>query len=269
MGGERILGIVQRLVVVAAIACALRADAEPAETVDLEFVGAPLVELLPILAEVGGVNIVLLGDSPRVDVRYKRVPWDRALDDLVARAKLAKLRDRGVILVADPATIAARRKAPRRAYTRAPIDVDFADADATAAARLVATATGLAYELAGAARGATLRMRGAPSDQVIDVLSWQTGASIVDKPHPPPAAPSGCVATGGSFHDVRMVGAARRKDREWALLVDARGAPYVVEKGACVGSESARIDDVSLAYVRLVDGTAEHMIQLHPTHLPP
>lgn len=69
-------------------------------TVDLDLKSADLVNVFRLLAEVGHVNIVVVGEmSGTVTMRLRHVPWDQALD-VIARAKgLVLERDGNIILV--------------------------------------------------------------------------------------------------------------------------------------------------------------------------
>jgi type IV pilus assembly protein PilQ len=51
------------------------------QTVDLDFQGAPIRELLRTIADVAKISIVIPDDiDPKVTVKLKRVPWDQALE---------------------------------------------------------------------------------------------------------------------------------------------------------------------------------------------
>src|SRR5690606_23047168 len=54
-------------------------------TVDLDFKDAPLHDLLRILSETGNIDFVVPeAIDPKVTVKLKRVPWDQALDVILA-----------------------------------------------------------------------------------------------------------------------------------------------------------------------------------------
>ena len=69
--------------------------------IDLDFKGADIHNILRLLAEVGGVNIVTSDDvKGEVTIKMRDVPWDQALD-VVLRAKvLGQVREGNLIRVA-------------------------------------------------------------------------------------------------------------------------------------------------------------------------
>lgn len=69
-------------------------------TVDLDLKSADLVNVFRLLAEVGHVNIVVVGEmSGTVTMRLRHVPWDQALDVIVRAKGLVIERDGNIILV--------------------------------------------------------------------------------------------------------------------------------------------------------------------------
>ena len=70
-------------------------------TVDLDFKDAPIHDLLRLLSDVGRVNIVIPDDiKAAVTVRMKRVPWDQALEVILASKGLWYRRDGNLYRVA-------------------------------------------------------------------------------------------------------------------------------------------------------------------------
>src|SRR5262249_54332108 len=70
-------------------------------TVELDFKDAPLHDLLRIISDTGGINIVIPeAIDPKVTVRLKRVPWDQALDVILASHGLWYRRDGNIYRVA-------------------------------------------------------------------------------------------------------------------------------------------------------------------------
>ncbi|MGE0550559.1 MAG: type IV pilus secretin PilQ [Kofleriaceae bacterium] len=70
-------------------------------TVDLEFKDAPMHDLLRAIADTGKINIVVPdGIDPKVTVRLKRVPWDQALEVILASHQLWYRRDGNLYRVA-------------------------------------------------------------------------------------------------------------------------------------------------------------------------
>jgi len=70
-------------------------------TVDFDFKDAPIHDLLRTIADVGKVNIVVPdGINARVTVRLKRVPWDQALEVILASHGLWYRRDGNLYRIA-------------------------------------------------------------------------------------------------------------------------------------------------------------------------
>ena len=114
----------------------------PAEPISLDFQDVEMRTALQLIADFAGFNLVA-GDhtTGRVTLRLVDVPWDEALDLVLATRGLGQLRTGNAILVAPVADIAAHEKAallrqreltelaPRRT---AFIPVRYADASAVA-----------------------------------------------------------------------------------------------------------------------------------------
>ncbi|MEO8704997.1 MAG: type IV pilus secretin PilQ [Kofleriaceae bacterium] len=107
-------------------------------TVDLDIQNAPMQELLRLIADVGRVNIVVPDSiNVRVTVRLKRVPWDQALEVVLASHDLWYRREGNLYRIADRKQLdkedqeaAARVEAARKAETPRPVvlPLDYASA---------------------------------------------------------------------------------------------------------------------------------------------
>lgn len=74
--------------------------------ISLDLQDADVVNVLRLLADVGGVNIVFGGDvSGKVTVNLKNIPWDQALDIVLMTNGLDKVRMGNIIRVARSETI--------------------------------------------------------------------------------------------------------------------------------------------------------------------
>ena len=87
-------------------------ESAPAEVMSLEFQDVQVRTALQVIADFAGFNLVA-GDAVtgRVTVRLMNVPWDEALDLLLATNGLGKLELGNVLLVAPAEEIAARVRA--------------------------------------------------------------------------------------------------------------------------------------------------------------
>lgn len=79
--------------------------------IDLDFHNADIHNILRLLAEVGGVNIVTSDDvSGSVTIRMRNVPWDQALDVILQAKGLGMVRRGNLIRVAPLATLEKERE---------------------------------------------------------------------------------------------------------------------------------------------------------------
>jgi hypothetical protein len=231
--------------------------------VDIDMQQVPLVDVARLLGDVGRVNIVLVDVPPetKVDVKVKRVPWDTVLADLVARSKLASMREGNVILVGDPALVAARRKV-KRTFQGPVIDIDLRDADAASAALLITTSTSKPVEFAGGTKLVSQRLRRVPRGQAVDITMLVTGGTLAANPHAPPK-PKGCIGVTSATPSLKLLGIARSGAKRYALLA-ADGTSFVVAKGDCVGTDQAPIKDIGDFFVIAKVGAEEVTLLLHP-----
>ena len=80
---------------------ATTAPATPPKTTSLDVQGTDVRDVLRLLAETGGVNIVASGEvQGTITVRLVDVPWEQALDAVLKLTGLAQERQGNVILVA-------------------------------------------------------------------------------------------------------------------------------------------------------------------------
>ncbi|MEM1416622.1 MAG: type IV pilus secretin PilQ [Myxococcota bacterium] len=109
--------------------------------IDLDFKDADIHNILRLLAEVGGVNVVTADDvGGTVTIRMRNVPWDQALDVILQAKGLGLVRQGNLIRVAPLATLEAEREA---AIARRKQQVQLAPLET----RLVPVSYGTASEL--------------------------------------------------------------------------------------------------------------------------
>ncbi|HEY0711837.1 MAG TPA: type IV pilus secretin PilQ, partial [Polyangia bacterium] len=69
--------------------------------IDLDFKGADIHNILRLLADVGGVNIVTSDDvKGEVTIKMRDVPWDQALDVVLRQKQLGQVREGNLVRVA-------------------------------------------------------------------------------------------------------------------------------------------------------------------------
>src|SRR5215475_4358339 len=84
---------------------ATTARVTPSKTVSLEVQGADVRDVLRLLADTGGINILIRGDvQGTVTTRLLDVPWEQALDAILQLTGLAQER-RGNMILVGPAEI--------------------------------------------------------------------------------------------------------------------------------------------------------------------
>jgi type IV pilus assembly protein PilQ len=80
--------------------------------IDLDFYNADIHNILRLLADVGGVNIVTSDDvEGTVTIRMRNVPWDQALETVLQAKGLGMVRRDNLIRVAPLATLEKEREA--------------------------------------------------------------------------------------------------------------------------------------------------------------
>ncbi|HEX4451950.1 MAG TPA: type IV pilus secretin PilQ [Kofleriaceae bacterium] len=107
--------------------------------VDIDFDNAPLNEALRIIQDVGHINIVIPDTiNPKVTVKLSRVPWDEALEVILASHNLWFRKDGTIYRIAERKTLdaedeaeAARREASLKAEAPRPetVTLNYANAD--------------------------------------------------------------------------------------------------------------------------------------------
>lgn len=108
-------------------------------TVDLDFKDAPLHDLLRIISETGNISVVVPeAIDPKVTVKLKRVPWDQALEVILASHGLWYRREGNIyridsrkVLDAEDEAEAARRAAMAASEMPKPqiVTLNYASAD--------------------------------------------------------------------------------------------------------------------------------------------
>lgn len=109
--------------------------------IDLDFHNADIHNILRLLAEVGGVNVVTSDEvSGAVTIRMQNVPWDQALDVILQAKGLGMVRRGNLIRVAPLATLEKEREL---AIARQKQEVDLAPLETRLIPVSYATAAGL------------------------------------------------------------------------------------------------------------------------------
>ncbi|MEW6410368.1 MAG: type IV pilus secretin PilQ [Nitrospirota bacterium] len=101
------------------------------QRISLDFQDADIVNVLRLISEVSGLNIVISPDvKGKVSIKMSSVPWDQALDTILKTYGLGQIREENIIRIAPLTAIAKEREAELKAealITRV-IPVNYVDA---------------------------------------------------------------------------------------------------------------------------------------------
>lgn len=126
--------------------------------ISLDFKNADIHDVLRILADVSGLNIVATDDvRARVTLRLVEVPWDQALDVIMQANGLEKTQVGNVITVSTTRRLEAERNARLAAQNAqqrlAPLETEYVKVNYVKAEDVVKLITRETQQRAGAARG--------------------------------------------------------------------------------------------------------------------
>lgn len=237
-------------------------------TIDVDFKQAPLVDVLRIIGDTGRLNIVPLdiGDV-KLDVRYKRVPWDQALDELVARAGLAYARTGNVYVIGAPPVIEPLRGTQAKTYTGQTVDLDVVDLDAATVLDFIARATGESVAARpGSGHRVKQALRRVPLDQAVELVLLGAGTTQVASATAP-ATVTGCAAASLPAQSLRLAAILRRGVEGWAALTDGT-TTWTIKRGDCIGKDGVKVLEIGSGYVTL-DGADRIEMVLHPERVSP
>lgn len=145
--------------------------------ISLDFKNADIHDVLRILADVSGLNIIATDDvKARVTLRLVEVPWDQALDVVLQANGLEKVQVGNVITVSTTRRLEAERNARLAAQTAgqrlAPLETEYVKVNYVRATDIVALVTREAQQrAAGTGRPAA----GAPSPAAAPARAPGTG----------------------------------------------------------------------------------------------
>ena len=108
MTTTRALALVSAFILPLLSTPALAKPARPKPTISLDVYQADLQNVIRLLADVSGKNVVVSEDvKGRVTLKLKNVPWDQALDIILKANKLSYAVDGTVVRIAPIAVLAA------------------------------------------------------------------------------------------------------------------------------------------------------------------
>jgi hypothetical protein len=171
-----------------------KARAYSGHTTSIDFKDGDLNDVFRLFADITKLNVVVHpGSSGRVSVKLEAVPWDQALDLVLAPNGLAFSREGNVVRIGRPEQLGDVRQ-----YTGARIDVSFTNKDLREVLASLGEKGGVRrISIEPGIQGrVTLKLDAVPWDQALDVvarifgLEWsREGDGLVVKPRPIKPAP--------------------------------------------------------------------------------
>jgi type II secretory pathway component HofQ len=152
------------------------------QNISLDFKDGDLQDIFRLFADISGLNVVVYpGTRGAVTLKFKDVPWDEALDRILAPNGLAASLVGPVLEIARPEQLGSIRR-----FDGTPMDLDFKDVDLQGALRQIAERGGRELAVESSLAGeVTLKLSGVPWDQAFDLvvrlngLAWkQEGTRI-------------------------------------------------------------------------------------------
>jgi hypothetical protein len=142
------------------------------DNIELHFEDGDLQDIFRLLADVSGLNVVVYpGIQGRANLRFKDVPWDEALDRILAPNGLAASLIGPVLEIGRPEDLP-----PHRRFVGKPIDVDFKDVELQEALRDIAKRGGRELGAGSPLTGeVTIKLQGVPWDQAFDLVARLNG----------------------------------------------------------------------------------------------
>ncbi len=147
--------------------------------VTLKCADCALTDVLRILATTESLNLVVHPDQQkppgRITLQARDMPWDEALDRVLAPNGLAARRSAKLLEVGRPEQV-ARTAGHAKAYTGKPIALDLAEADLQDVFRLFADITRLNVVVHPGTRGkVTAKLKDVPWDEAFDLILAANG----------------------------------------------------------------------------------------------
>ncbi len=140
--------------------------------VDLDLQDGDLQDIFRLFADVSGLNVVVQpGSQGRVTYRARQVPWDEALERMLAPNGLVARLEGNVLWIGHP-----REAGEKRSFTGAPIDFEYQGKELVQALRETAAHGGATVEVASGIGGrVTFKLVQVPWDQAFDLLTRVNG----------------------------------------------------------------------------------------------
>jgi hypothetical protein len=140
--------------------------------VDFNFEDSDLQDAFRLFADVSGLNVVVNpGTHGRVSYHARQVPWDEALERVLAPNGFVARLQGNLVWIGPP-----REAGEKGSFTGAPISFDFVGKDLVETLREIAAHGNAAVEVPQGVMGrVTLKLDKVPWDQAFDVLAVVNG----------------------------------------------------------------------------------------------
>ena len=141
-------------------------------TVSLDFKDGDFQEIFRLFADISGLNVVVQpGVQGTVTYRASQVPWDEALEEMLAPNGFAARLDGNVLWIGRP-----EEAGEKRSFTGVPISFDFVGKDLVEALREIADHGHASVEVPEGVKGrVTLKLDKVRWDQAFDLLVRVSG----------------------------------------------------------------------------------------------
>jgi len=206
--------------------------------VSLQFSAADPRDLLRLLADVGGINIVLPpGAYADVTISVWAKPWDSLLEAVAKALKLRVHRTGNLVFLGDRAP-----EIPALAAKRALIDLSAVDAPAASLVALINELGGTRFGLPCSAKNVSLRLRRVTNAQAAAAVAFAAGTSLGNVPRCSEIQRNNPPKLG---QDDKLLAIAFQGAKRRAMVRSAAGktAFYKKVKGVQMGVGYLKVDD--------------------------
>jgi type II secretory pathway component HofQ len=165
----------------------------------LHFQDSQLFDVFRVFSDISRLNVVVNPGVKNESVTYRasQVPWDEALEQVLAPNGLVAEVRNNVLRIGRPSDVAPAREAGQtKTFTGAPISFDLEKMDLVEALREIAAHGRASVEVAEGVMGkVTLKLNDVPWDQAFDLvvrtngLTWTRTGDVI-RVEPPRRAPS-------------------------------------------------------------------------------
>lgn len=223
-------------------------------TIDMEFSAAPTRNVLRLVAETGGINIVVPpGELPALTLRTKRMPWDLVLEITAARIGYTTFREGNTYYIVPAGT---KVDTSKKKYAGPILSLELKDATLAEAITAIRALTPLDVGSCSTTK-LSFRLKRMPLEQIVKALEIASGEKLTDKTVCPSKPISDELATELALTAIASTSSARSAvfSHKGEILVGTRkGQP--------------RLTDIGPTYVTLSTGESLELYSFGPSSEP-